>query len=227
MQIEKTNVTQQVIEYLKTNIENENWKVGKKIPSENMLTNILGVSRASIRVAIQQFIAINTLESIHGKGTFVKSNDLSAFRNSTNNITREDCQDINKVLEFRRIIETESCYLAAKNAARELIESLKKCLALMAENIGNPEEFVKADIMFHEEICRASGNHLLEKSLREVFKQTVKNHKQINEIFGYKDGMYYHRVILKAIEEKNAKLAKRLMHDHLQQAIDKISVLKE
>lgn len=224
MQIEKSNITQQVIEYLKTNIENGNWKPGEKIPSENMLTQILGVSRASIRVAIQQFIAINALESIHGKGTFVKSNDLSAFSNNANNITHEDCQDINKVLEFRRIVETESCYLAAQNAGDEVIENLKKYLALMKENIGNSEAFVKADMLFHEEICRASGNQLLEKSLREVFKQTGKNHKQINEIFGYKDGMYYHTAILKAIEEKNAKSAKKLMHDHLQQAIERLKL---
>ncbi|HEY5588588.1 MAG TPA: FadR/GntR family transcriptional regulator [Candidatus Paceibacterota bacterium] len=224
MRIEKRNITQQVIEYLKTNIENENWKLGEQIPSENMLAEQLGVSRASIRAAIQQLIAINVLESIHGKGTFVTNNDIYRSSNNTNNITREDCQDISKVLEFRMIVETDSCYLAAQNATNEVVENLKKYLTLMIENIGKSKEFVKADILFHEEICIASGNHLLEKSLREVFTQTAKNHKQINEILGYKDGVYYHTAILKAIEEKNAKSAKKLMRDHLQNTIARLKL---
>lgn len=224
MHIEKRNITQQVIEYLKTNIENENWKLGGQIPSENMLAEQLGVSRASIRAAIQQLIAINVLESIHGKGTFVTNNDIYNSSNNTSTITREDCQDISKVLEFRMIVETESCYLAAQNATNEVIENLKKYLMLMIENIGKSKEFVKADILFHEAICIASGNHLLEKSLKEVFKQTAKNHKQINEILGYKDGVYYHTAILKAIEEKDAKSAKKLMRDHLQNTIDRLKL---
>jgi len=223
MLIEKRNITQQVIEYLKTNIENENWKLGEQIPSENMLAEQLGVSRASIRAAIQQFIAINVLESIHGKGTFVTNNDFNRSSNS-NSITSEDCQDISKVLEFRLIVETESCYLAAKNATNEVVENLKKYLSLMIENIGKSKEFVEADMLFHEEICKASGNHLLEKSLKEVFKQTDKNHKQINKILGYKNGVYYHTAILEAIEEKNAKKAKQLMRDHLRKTLDSLEL---
>lgn len=34
--------------------------------------------------------------------------------------------------------------------------------------------------------------------------------------------MYYHRMILKAFEEKDASRAKRLMRSHLQKALDDI-----
>ena len=71
--VERVNVTEQVIEYLKTNIQRGVWKPGEKIASENELTNILSVSRASVRHAIQQLIAVGVLESYQGKGTFVKS----------------------------------------------------------------------------------------------------------------------------------------------------------
>ena len=46
------NITQQVIGYMKENIESGNWKVGEKIPSEHELTALLGVSRSSIRQAV-------------------------------------------------------------------------------------------------------------------------------------------------------------------------------
>jgi GntR family transcriptional repressor for pyruvate dehydrogenase complex len=222
MLITKANITQQVIEFLKKNIEDENWVVGEKIPSENQLTEILGVSRASVRMAIQQFIALGALESIHGKGTFVKSNNLLAFSNRANMITSEDYSDISRVLEFRNIIETESCFLAAQRATKESVANLKVYLENMKNSIGQPEKFVKQDMLFHQEICHATGNKLLEKCLGEVFEQTVRNHQQMNEVFGYKDGIYYHTLLVKAIEEKNCKEAKKLMKEHLQQALERL-----
>lgn len=59
------------MQYLKENIEAENWKVGEKIPSENQLTSTLGVSRSSVRNALRYMIGIGVLESIHGKGTYL------------------------------------------------------------------------------------------------------------------------------------------------------------
>lgn len=222
MLIVKSNITQQVIEYLKKNIEDSNWAIGEKIPSESKLTEILGVSRASVRMAIQQFIALGALESMHGKGTFVKTNNLVAFSNKLNAITSEDCSDMSQVLEFRRIIETESCFLASQRATKENVDKLKAYLENMKNSVGRSEEFVKQDMLFHQEICHATGNNLLEKSLREVFEQTARNHKQMNDIFGYKDGIYYHTLLVKAIEEKNSKAAKRLMKEHLQQALERL-----
>ena len=53
MRIKTVNITDQVVEYLKENIEAGKWKVGEKIPSENQMVGELGVSRSSIRSALQ------------------------------------------------------------------------------------------------------------------------------------------------------------------------------
>jgi len=223
LQIRKTNITQQVIEYLKENIETGTWQVGEKIPSENTLTEMLGVSRSSIRMAIQQFIALNVLESFHGKGTFVKTDRVIGAGSVIDNIAVADYDDIYQVLQFRKIIETEGAYLAAQKTNNIFIDHLRLYLKNMKANIGNSEEFVKQDILFHEEICKAAGNHLLENCLIDVFQKTAKNHKQMNEVFGYKDGIYFHALILKAIENKDAKKAKHWMKEHMQQAIDRLT----
>jgi len=222
LQILKANITQQVIEYLKKNIENGTWAVGEKIPSENRLTEILGVSRSSVRVAIQQFIALDVLQSIHGKGTFVRMNTIAGVSSNLNAINEANYDDINQVLEFRRIIETESAYIAAQQATDETINNLEIYLKNMKNSIGQSEEFVKQDMLFHEEICHATGNRLLENCLKEVFRQTAKNHKQMNEAFGYNDGVYFHTLMLKAIKDKDARKARNLMKEHLQQAIERL-----
>lgn len=219
MQTAKLSVSQRVIDYLKANIADATWKVGEKIPSENELTRTLGVSRASVRLAIQQFIALGVLESFHGKGTFIVKNDLDALVSAADSVTETECRDIEKILQFRAILEPESCYLAAENADQAVVDRLRNELNSLVASIGDSEEFVRHDMLFHMEIGRASGNPLLEKSLRDVFSQTVQNHRQINKIFGFKDGVYYHSLIVKAFESHDPKRARNLMAEHLNQAL--------
>lgn len=220
--ISHSNITEQIVEYFKENINSGNWVVGEKIPSENQLKETLGVSRASIRTAIQYLVGCGILESRHGKGTFLLDDQIDDRTAGEGKITAEDCKNIEKVLEFRRILESEACYLAAKYATPQLIGELQECLQKMSENEGKREEFVTADIRFHEIISKASRNPLLDKALLKVFEETRKNHSQMNELFGYRDGLYYHTLIMKAIEQGKADEAREVMYEHLQNAINKI-----
>lgn len=222
--ISHSNVTEQILQYFKDNINSGNWKVGEKIPSENQLTEILGVSRASIRTAIQHLVGVGVLESRHGKGTFLLDAQVDENTGSGNKITSEDCRDIEKVLEFRRIVESEACFMAANKRTPELLQELQEDLDEMAANQGKREEFVTADIKFHEAICRAAQNPILTKSLLKVFEETRRNHNQLNELFGYRDGIYYHTLILSAIKAGDAERAREMMFEHLQNAINKLEI---
>ncbi|WP_124067802.1 FadR/GntR family transcriptional regulator [Clostridium sp. E02] len=217
-----SNVTNQLVQYFKDNINSGNWKVGEKIPSENQLREILGVSRASVRTAVQQLVGLGVLETKHGKGTFLLDDQVDDITGSGNKITSEDCQDILKVLEFRRIVESEACFLAAEHVTPELIQTLQGYLEEMAANKEKKEAFVTADIEFHEAICAASENPLLEKSMVKVFEETRKNHSQMHDIFGFKDGIYYHTLILSALKDGDSKKARKLMYEHLQNGMDQL-----
>lgn len=67
----------QVVDYLRENISSGVWGEASKIPSEIELMNSLGVSRGSIKKAISRLVEEGTLEQIQGKGTYVKSQDIS------------------------------------------------------------------------------------------------------------------------------------------------------
>ena len=218
-----SNITEQVIQYFKDHINSGSWTVGEKIPSENRLTETLGVSRASVRTAIQYLSALGVLESRHGKGTYLLEDHVDEHTGSQTKITAQDCLDMEKVLEFRRIVESEACYLAAERATPELTAQLQEYLDEMHQNKGNPEKFVSADIKFHAAICRASQNPLLEKSMLKVFEENRRDHDQMNQIFGYEDGIYYHSLILKAIKEKNGNKARETMFEHLQNGINRLA----
>ena len=217
-----SKITDQLVETFVRNINTGKWQVGKKIPSENQLTAALGVSRTSVRYAIQYLVALGVLESQHGRGTFLleSSVDLDAF--SRGRITPKDCSDIEAVLEFRFAVESECAYLAAKNRNDELPGRLEKELNLMKKNINNQANFVKHDIRFHMILAKASGNSLLEKSLVTVFSETRENHEQMNTLFGYEDGIYYHTEILKAVNNRDAVKAYQEMQEHMLHAIERL-----
>jgi GntR family transcriptional repressor for pyruvate dehydrogenase complex len=93
----------------------------------------------------------------------------------------------------------------------------------MKNHVGDSKEFVRADMLFHEEIGKASGNVLLEHSLTEVFEQRKINHEQINEVFEYNDGIHYHNLILREFIARDAAGAQKYMREHLRKALRDMS----
>jgi len=227
MKIKKINVTSQVVEYMKENIEAGEWEVGKKIPSENQMIAELGVSRASIRSALQYLSGIGVLESFQGKGTFLINDHVENWNEADSKITSEDCRNIYRVLEFRGILEPEVCRMAVRNSTAETVAILEKYLEQMKQFRGDQAKFVRADLKFHEAICQCFGNPLVEKSLHKVYVETRKNHEQMNEIFGYESGIHYHTEIVDAFRDHDEQKAFEVMKQHIDEALEKIHSLVE
>lgn len=216
MIIKNASITSQVVDYLRENIESGVWRVGEKIPSENQMVADLGVSRSSIRTAIQYLIGLGVLKSYQGKGTFLIDRQVENWDEAQNKITSADCVDIYKVLEFRRILEPEACRMAVEHYTPEVFADLQYFLQQMEKNRGNPTKFVRADMQFHGVICKASGNSLLEKSLNKVFMETRNNHEQMNLLVGDYNGILYHTLILEAFRKGDAQEAYQKMLEHIE-----------
>jgi DNA-binding GntR family transcriptional regulator len=67
----------QLYEILKKKIENDEWPVGSRIPTEDELCKMFNVSRATVRTAILEFVRQGYLIRQQGKGTFVFRNVIS------------------------------------------------------------------------------------------------------------------------------------------------------
>ena len=218
IKIARVNVTQQVIDYLREHIQDGRWAIGDKIPSENQLVQLLGVSRTSVRTAVQQLIGLGALESKHGMGTFVLANDFSS---AMRHPALEDAySDVKKVLEFRLAIEPKICFLATERITPEVLVTLTQLLSDMQKSVNNQKAFVQYDIQFHKEISKAAQNELLERSLFDVFEQTINDHERMNDLFGYKDGIHYHKQIMRAMKSGQSEKAEQLMYQHLKYAYD-------
>ncbi|HDT8037054.1 TPA: GntR family transcriptional regulator [Enterococcus faecalis] len=67
----KAPLYQQLYDAILNKVRSGEYQVGEKIPSEEQLMAIYGVSRVTVRNAIKQLVDENILIKRHGKGTFV------------------------------------------------------------------------------------------------------------------------------------------------------------
>ena len=67
----------QLAALLRGRIESGEWKSGQKIPSENELNRLYGVSRMTARQVLAQLVSEDLLFRVQGKGTFVAHRKIS------------------------------------------------------------------------------------------------------------------------------------------------------
>ena len=218
-------VTAQVVAYIKNNIRSGNWVLGEKIPSENELCKELGVSRVTVRNALQQFIAQGVLESVHGKGTFLQSANLTELGTGKGNVeTLESAEEIRTLLEFRSMIEPGICAAVAGNASPALLAKLEEYHNIMERSRDDNETFVEHDIRFHMAICEETHNPLAIQVMSDIFEKRREACKLLRIATGYYGGVYYHALILDAFRKHDAKQARTWMKEHLERGMIDVSM---
>lgn len=208
------SLTEQAFEYIKEKILNGEWKTNEKIPSEIDLAQQLGVSRVSIRPAIQKANVLGLTETRAGEGTFVTDfsmrsyfKDLYDFKLIPN--------DYNQLNDFRMIMQIGSIRLALarKDDLTEEIAILEGIYAEMEDLLQNEDfyNYSDADYRFHEYICSMSHNPLIimlydaiSHASREVSQSNIKFSYDINKGAAYIKS--YHHAILTGIKKRDLNM---------------------
>ena len=170
--ITKQRMDAAVYDALLADIKNGTWKSGEKLPSETDLGVKMGVSRVTVRAAIQRLQAIGLVEVKHGKGTYVvkpeEIYDMSNFERELD-LTEKEFNEINAL---REAIEIQSVRLimAQEHVDLEAIGSAYFGMKRALQD-RNYEEYTKQDYMFHLSLILASGNDIFIQIIN-IFKNT-------------------------------------------------------
>lgn len=105
-----TPLYEQLHEDMLSKIVSRKWKPGKRIPAEMELCEIYGVSRITVRKAIEDLVRAGYLARQRGKGTFVRiehiENELSKFYSFSESLKSEGIKEVAEVLAFEEILAT-------------------------------------------------------------------------------------------------------------------------
>jgi GntR family transcriptional repressor for pyruvate dehydrogenase complex len=217
--VRRASVKNQVFEQLRDRIMERAWLPGAKIPSENALAVAFGVSRVSIREALQMLASLGLLETRHGGGTYVREYSGEILFNPLLPMLVLDTFDILHVLEYRKIVERGIVSLVVKRAGNAEIEELEYAFRAMEGHSNDAHAFAQADLGFHLALAKATGNPVVMKVnavITDILKVSMYG---IVGSLGTRDGLYYHRRILDAIKARDGLRAESLMEEHVERTI--------
>ncbi|MDR1176838.1 MAG: FCD domain-containing protein [Treponema sp.] len=207
--IEKQSIADQVFSSLKQEILNRNFEVGGKLPSEAILSKQFGVSKATVKIALQRLATLGLIETLVGQGSFVKAFDTAQYLSQMREFLPSD-HDIDQITEYRLYVEMTTTKLAIKRAADENFRRMEELLRRMDDAVEKNDIVLhgKLDYEFHLEICRATGNNvfvLTYEIIGEMLRRhaTVLNDEFFRRIKKQKPGNDIHWKLLQAIKEQN------------------------
>lgn len=217
--IKPKKVSDEIFEQIKNHILSGKLKPGEKLPPERELAINLGVSRPSLREALQKLEAKGFLEQVQGDGTYVKSVTADSFDSFIEEFAKKE-NAIFDLVEIRRILETWAAYVAAERATESEIKQLQEYLNEMKEAKDYGEIGYISDANFHSTISYATHNVLLihimnniyewiERVSFEVRKNMYRDEKSHEELLAQ------HTAIFNAIKDRKPLSAYNAMNMHM------------
>ena len=204
-------------------IKNGEYKSGAKIPPERTLAEQMGVGRPSIREAISALQIVGILESRPGDGSYVT--DPGGFDDLMVRALYllEESQSPLELLQTRKALEIGIVHLAIKKADNKDIQAIKEAWRNKYEKgrSGHLREFILYGREFHLAIARATKSPSIVALLDELIKLNQQPlFLNMREAYLYANPLRIelmlelHANIVKAIEDRNSKLAIQGVEEH-------------
>jgi GntR family transcriptional repressor for pyruvate dehydrogenase complex len=224
--VQQRRLSDNIVDRLEAMILEGTLKAGERLPAERALAERFGVSRPSLREAIQKLVAKGLLSSRQGGGNYVANGVGSTFRDPLLHLLENSADVQRDLLEFRHTLEGSCAYYAAVRATepdhqrlREAFDDLLDCYSRQGE-VTRAEEGA-ADARFHLAIAEASHNAVLLHTIRGLFDLLRRN--VVTNI----GGMYaqrgetrdmllqQHRELFEAIIARRADEARQISERHI------------
>lgn len=188
-------------------IESENLNPGDRLAPERELSKKLGISRSSLREAIQVLQTQGRLLVRHGIGVFLANHSIE------------------ELFEVREILEAPAVEWAAQRRSEAQLLSIKEAArALRAAIAESPIDFEKVrllDMNFHLTIVKSAENQFLNQTLgtlQEIMFRSMDNTLKLPGRIEASE--HEHGVIVDAIEKQDQLAARLMIIEHIHNARD-------
>ena len=218
--IKPKKISGQIADQLRSSILNGDFAPGDKLPPERELAELFGVSRPSVREALNILESAGLVSSYQGGGTVVMSLVETSVSNPLRELIRVEQDRALEVIEVRKCMESFTAFYAAQRALPDDIRLMEEILDSMGRNLAGERPSEDLDANLHVVMARATHNivwmHLMQNlfdAMRE-FQQSVwravhlttDDHRLLFE---------HHSGIVEAIRAKDPEGARAVMMEHL------------
>lgn len=217
--MERTTLIDSIVAEIRDKVISGELKEGQMLASQDDLAKEMGVSRASLREALNHLRLMGLIETRHGSGSVVRRKTPVAFIDSLSSLLTMDRASAAELLDARLYLESAVVAVAAKNASEEDLKGMKQLVKGMERDfkVGDIESFTSRDVQFHMLIAQSTKNRVLAKVveiIREILRQFIKKFFATVPA-SVSDAIEYHKLIYEAIKDRDPEGAQRHMEAHI------------
>ena len=189
---------------------------GTPLPSERELGEQFGVSRTVIREAVRALGAKGVVNVRSGSGLRVAAVDQSRVSESLSWFIHGGQMEYPKVHEIRTMVEVEMAGLAAERRTDEELAGMQAIHDRFAEAADTDvDASATLDLDFHAAIALATQNELFSVILTPIGGALIQVRRGNLSAGAARPTVEEHAAILRAIERKQQRAARKAMRDHL------------
>lgn len=205
-----------IISEIKTLINTKNLDPGEKLPSERLLAERIGVTRGSIRNAIQKLESYGLLKSMPQSGTFISNLGRAALNGMIDQILNLPEPDFKSLVETRIFLEIKSVRFAAIRHTAEDLERIEQALEDYRTKTLSGKESVEEDLLFHLAIAQASHNPSLNQLMLSITPQIITDFEKYHVCKSDMalSAIKEHEAIVEAIRTKDPDQAELMIKEH-------------
>jgi GntR family transcriptional repressor for pyruvate dehydrogenase complex len=206
---------QKIADQLRNYIAEGEFKTGARLPPERDLTQLLGVSRPSLREALIALEIDGDIEIKMGSGVYVRARSGDAKKPS---MTLGESPS--ELMQARALIEGESVVLACLHGKKSDYRYLQECIDAMRASIASGLPPLEDDRRFHQRLAKMSGNSALVRIITALFDERhnpISAHlsKHAENTLTWEAAVVEHEAILHAVATKDVLGAQTSMRQHL------------
>ena len=212
--IQKTSVSQQVVNHVLDLIEEGALKPGDRLPVEREFADSLGISRVPLREGISALAALGIVERRHGDGNYIAGFSPDIMGRILRTYSLLDGTLTDDLFEARSVVEGAAARLAARNATENAIPAY-------ADGSKQLQDMLALDDLFHLRCAAASHNEFYIQFVNIV--HTAGTDMGLYEAaYGaqpekYYDSVKFHRLLLEAIRAGDEVQAQEVMCKHIEE----------
>jgi GntR family transcriptional repressor for pyruvate dehydrogenase complex len=218
--IRPKKVSAQIAEQIRSSILNGEFGPGDKLPPERELAEMFGVSRPSVREALNILAAAGMVESYQGGGTVVKSLVEAATGSPLSELIKVEQARALDVIEVRKCMEAWTAYYAALRALPDDLRKLEAIVVEMERNLEGMKPSQDLDANFHILIAQATHNVVWLHLMQSIFDAMQEFQRGVwRAVYLTEDDhsvlFHHHRAVFEAIRDKDPVRARDEMLSHL------------
>jgi DNA-binding FadR family transcriptional regulator len=216
--IEPRRLYRRIADQLRLLIDQGEFPVGSKLPTERELASQLSVSRPTVREALIALEVEGRLKIRVGSGIYVVDPQPAAAVPNSSSI-----EGSFEILRARAFVESAIAEEAARHATAKDIARLDDVLGEVSANSIGADIFLALDRRFHTAVAETLKNGVLVRCVGELFDLRINPYferlaRHTLDAMAWRCAHEEHVAIRDAIAARDPALARAAMYEHLKRS---------